>query len=127
MKYLRFLHLVISLINLYDVMFYGFRNCNEMVIMQLLCLMFSYLSIITGFLLVVLIIFWLFLRVRFLIIFRVPSTTMILFTNFKKLLIYTIYNYINKLNIQLIFPMLITYFKYKVIYSIKNNLKNLPI
>lgn len=127
MKYLRFLYLVISLINLYDVMFYGFRNCNEMVIMQLLCLMFSYLSIITGFLLVVLIIFWLFLRVRFLIIFRVPSTTMILFTNFKKLLIYTIYNYINKLNIQLIFPMLITYFKYKVIYSIKNNLKNLPI
>ena len=127
MKYLRFLYLVISLINLYDVMFYGFRNCNEMVIMQLLCLMFSYLSIITGFLLVVLIIFWLFLRVKFLIIFRVPSTTMILFTNFKKLLIYTIYNYINKLNIQLIFPMLITYFKYKVIYSIKNNLKNLPI
>ncbi len=103
MKYLRFLYLVISLINLYDVMFYGFRNCNEMVIMQLLCLMFSYLSIITEFLLVVLIIFWLFLRVKFLIIFRVPSTTIILFTNFKKLLIYnklTIYNYINKLNIQ---------------------------
>jgi hypothetical protein len=88
MKYLIYLYLVIFLINLCDVMFYGFRNCNEMVIMLLLYLMFSYLSIIKEFLLRALIIFWLFLRVRFLIIFRVPSTIMILFTNFKKILTY---------------------------------------